>query len=178
MTTVHVRPSVDADVAAFCDIYAHSVINETATFEYEPPTIDEFAARRSAILRAGYSYLASERDGRVVGYAYTSAFRARTGYRFTVENSIYIAPDCKGQGIGRQLLAALIEDSIARGFHQMIAVIGDADHAASIKLHADLGFVQVARYAAIGFKFGRWLDSIHMQRALAATDSINTAKTQ
>lgn len=178
MTPLLIRASVDTDVEAFHAIYAHSVINETATFEYLPPTHEEFALRRMAILQAGYSYLAAERDGRVVGYAYTSAFRARVGYRFTVEDSIYIAPDCKGQGIGKQLLAALIAESIASGFHQMIAVIGDATHTASIQLHAGSGFVPVARYEAIGFKFGRWLDSVHMQRSLAPAIDVNTAKAQ
>ena len=176
MSELVIRASRDTDLDAIVAIYAHSVINETATFEYAPPRVAEMRARRAALVDAGYPYLVAERDGRVLGYAYASAFRARTGYRFTVEDSIYIAPDCIGQGVGKLLLAALVESCIAKGYHQMIAVIGDAEHAASIGLHAALGFREVARYEAVGFKFGRWLDSVHMQRNLAPAESINTAK--
>ena len=176
MSELTIRASRDDDISAIQTIYAHSVMNETATFETHPPSITDMAARRAALVDAGYPYLVAVVDETVVGYAYASAFRARTGYRFTVEDSIYIAPDFVGQGVGKQLLLALIESCIAKGYHQMIAVVGDATHVASINLHAGLGFREVARYEAIGFKFGRWLDSVHMQRDLAPAESINTAK--
>jgi phosphinothricin acetyltransferase len=138
-----------------------------ASFELEPPSLDEMARRYSSLAAAGYPYVvAHDANERVVGYAYASAYRSRPAYRHAVEDSIYVAPDASGQGVGRRLLAALIDLCVARGDRQMIAIIGGSDNAASIALHARLGFVEAGRLHAVGRKFGRWIDSVLMQRPL------------
>ncbi len=144
------------------------MLHGTASWEVEPPTLDEMAARRAAILAGGYPYLAAELDGRLLGYAYASAYRPRAAYRATVEDSIYVAPEAQGQGVGKALLAALMADCAQRGFRQMIAVIGDGNGAsrASAKLHEAAGFELAGVLSAVGFKHGRWLDQVLMRKAL------------
>jgi phosphinothricin acetyltransferase len=159
------RPTEEADLAAIRVIYAHHVETGAASFELEAPGLAEMLRRWRAIVEGGYPYLSSLQGGEVVGYAYASAYRTRPAYRHTVENSVYVRADHHGRGIGRLLLARLIEDCAGRGFRQMIAVIGD-NAPASIALHAGLGFEHVGRLKAVGFKFGRWCDTTLMQREL------------
>ena len=160
------RPSIDADIPVIAAIYAHAVIHGTASFELEPPGETEMARRREALLSAGYPYLVAERDGAVVGYAYAGACRTRPAYRSTVEDSVYIAPEAQGHGIGRALLKQLIRESEDRGFRLMIAVIGDKASSASIGLHRALGFDLVGAFEPVGYKHGRWLATVLMQRKL------------
>lgn len=174
--TLAIRPSAETDIAAIAAIYRHAVLNGTSSWEIEPPDAAEIARRRAAILGAGYPYLVAERDGAVVGYAYASAYRPRPAYRATVENSIYVAPEAQGAGVGRALLEALMADCAGRGYRQMVAVIGDGNGsgpgsgAASRRLHEKLGFTQSGLVKAIGFKHGRWLDQLLMQAALGEGD--------
>jgi L-amino acid N-acyltransferase YncA len=167
MTGVVIRAAVPADIAAITRIYAHAVRFGTASFEIEPPDEAEMARRQRALIDGGFPYLAAESDGAVLGYAYAGPYRPRPAYRFSVENSVYVAPDAHRRGVGRALLDRLIAEAQARGFRQMIAVIGDSDQAASIALHRAAGFRLVGTIAAVGFKHGRWLDSVLMQRELA-----------
>lgn len=160
------RPAAAGDAEALASIYAHYVLTHTATFELEPPGPDEMERRRAAVAGAGLPYLVAEAAGRVVGYGYAGPYRLRPAYRFTVEDSIYLHPEWAGRGIGRALLARLIAESEARGFRQMVAVIGDSANAASVRLHAGLGFIEVGVLRDVGFKFGRWLDTVLMQRPL------------
>ena len=166
MPDVSIRPATPADIPAITRVYADAVKSGTASFELTAPDEAEMARRMNELLPKDFPYLAAEMDGRLAGYAYAGLYRARPAYRFTLEDSVYIAPDCQGCGVGRALLAALIEASTARGFRQMIAVIGDSEQAASIGLHAALGFAYVGTFPNVGFKFGRWLDTVLMQRAL------------
>ena len=163
-----IRPATPADIPAITPIYAHAVAHGTASFEYEPPNETEMARRMAELLDNGYPYLAaeSESDGKLAGYAYAGPYRARPAYRFTVEDSVYIAPEAQGRGVGRALLKALIEAAEAGGFRQMIAVIGDSEQTASIALHAALGFAHIGTLPNVGFKFDRWLDTVLMQRPL------------
>ena len=161
-----IRPSRDEDVVTLAGFYIASVATETASWEVDPPDVAEFARRRADLLANGYPYFTAELDGKPVGYSYASAYRARIGYRFVVEDSVYVDPAMKGRGIGKKLLLTLIDECAARGYRQMIAVIGDSANRGSIKLHAACGFETVAVFNNIGFKFGRWLDSVQMQRAL------------
>jgi phosphinothricin acetyltransferase len=161
-----IRPAIADDIPAITRIYAHAVMHGTATFELEPPDEAEML-RRFKKLRAGsFPYIVAEVDGAVAGYAYAGAFRERPAYRFTVEDSIYIAPQMHRCGIGRALLTRLIADSEAAGFRQMMAVIGDSGQAASIAVHRACGFKDSGVFEAVGFKFGRWLDTVQMQRPL------------
>ena len=165
--TVAIRPAKTSDIPAITRIYKHAVEHGTASFELTPPDEAEMARRMSDLTGKGYPYLAGEIDGALAGYAYAGPYRARPAYRLTVEDSVYIAPDRHRRGIGRALLAALIEAAAARGFRQMIAVIGDSPRqAASIGLHEALGFHHVGILQDVGFKHGRWLDSVLMQREL------------
>jgi L-amino acid N-acyltransferase YncA len=161
-----IRPSRDDDVAAIAGIYGHHVLHGVASFEDVPPSSEEMARRRRDIIARGFPYLVAEHGGKVVGYCYAGPYRARIGYRFSVEDSIYIDPAEVGRGIGRALLAAVIDDVTKQGYRQMIAVIGGSETLPSIRLHAALGFAQIGVFPAIGFKFGRWVDSVYMQRAL------------
>jgi phosphinothricin acetyltransferase len=161
-----VRPSTDADLPTIAAIYAHAVVHGTASFELEPPGEAEMARRRAAILEGGYPYLVAEIDGVVAGYAYAGPYRPRPAYRFTVEDSIYVAPDRQGSRIGRALLARLVEECEALGFRQMVAVIGDSASRGSIRLHEAVGFRRSGLLEAIGWKHGRWLDGVLMQRVL------------
>ena len=172
--TVAIRPAKTADIPAITRIYAHAVEHGTASFELTPPDEAEMARRMRALLDKDFPYLVAEVDGVFAGYAYAGPFRSRPAYRLTVENSVYIAPDTHRRGIGRALLAALIEAAQANGFRQMIAVIGDSTkQAASIGLHEALGFRHVGTLADVGFKHGRWLDSVLMQRELGAGGKTN-----
>jgi L-amino acid N-acyltransferase YncA len=161
-----VRPSRDEDIARIAAIYDHHVRHGTASFELEPPDAAEMARRRAGVLELGLPYLVAELEGRVVGYAYAGAYRPRPAYRFTVEDSIYVDHALTGAGVGRALLPVLIEQCTAAGRRQMIAVIGDSAQTASIRLHAAFGFRMVGTVENVGFKFGRWLDSVLMQRPL------------
>lgn len=161
-----VRAAVPADLAAIAAIYRPEVLGGTATYEIDPPDEAEFARRREAVLAAGLPWLVAEIDGRVAGYAYAGPFRPRAAYRWTVENSIYVAAAAKGRGVGSLLLEHLVADVAARGFRQMIAVIGDSRNLTSVRLHERAGFTLAGTYRAIAFKHGRWLDSMHMQRTL------------
>jgi len=166
MTDVPIRPAGLRDLAAITRIYEHAVRHGTASFELEPPDQQEMT-RRYETLRAGrHPYLVAELGGALVGFAYAGPYRARPAYHWTVENSIYIAPQSQRRGIGRALLERLVLDAQDGGFRQMIAVIGDSANAASIELHRAAGFRMVGTFDNVGFKFGRWLDSVLMQRAL------------
>ena len=163
---VSIRPGTAGDIPAITRIYAHAVLHGTASFEYEPPNEAEMARRMHELVSKNFPYLAAEIDGVLEGYAYAALYRTRPAYRWTLEDSVYIAPESQGHGIGRALLTALIVASEARGFRQMIAVIGDSAQAASIALHRACGFHDVGTFEAVGFKFGRWLDTVLMQREL------------
>jgi phosphinothricin acetyltransferase len=168
---ITIRDAVEADVPAIQAIYAHHVLHGLASFEETPPGVAELMARRAAVLAQGLPYLAAEIEGRVVGYAYAGAYRPRPAYRYAVEDSIYIAHGMGGRGVGRALLAALIERCEAGPWRQMIAVIGDSGNIASIALHEALGFRRTGVFQSVGFKFGRWVDSVLMQRALGPGDA-------
>jgi phosphinothricin acetyltransferase len=163
---VVVRDARDADLAAVQRIYAHHVLYGLATFEEVPPSVDELAARRSAVLGLGLPYLVAELEGRVVGYSYATSYRVRPAYRYTIEDSVYISDGLSGRGIGSALLGELIARCEAGPWRQMIAVIGDRDNAGSIGLHRRMGFRMVGSFTGAGFKLGRWVDSVLMQRAL------------
>jgi phosphinothricin acetyltransferase len=163
-----IRPSLDADVTAIAAIYAHHVLNGTGTFETEPPAVADMAARRADVLSKGLPYLVVQRrkDGAILGFAYCNWFKPRPAYRFSAEDSIYLAEDARGQGLGTKLLAALIEAAEAAGVRKLIAVIGDAANAGSIGVHRAQGFGHVGVLKDVGWKFDRWLDVVLMDRVL------------
>lgn len=161
-----IRPSRDEDVAAITAIYGHHVLHGVASFEEVPPVVEEMARRRSVILAQGLPYLVAERDGCVIGYCYASMFRPRSGYRFTLEDSIYVDAAEVGRGVGRALMEPLLARCAALGYRQMVAVIGGQETIGSIRLHERLGFAHCGVLPAVGFKFGRWIDIVMMQRAL------------
>jgi L-amino acid N-acyltransferase YncA len=164
-----IRPSRDGDTAPIAAIYAHYVRNDIVTFESEPPDIDELNRRRAGVQAKGLPWLVAEiEDGVIAGYAYAGPYRPREAYRFTVEDSIYLDPGRLGKGIGSALLAQLIAACEAAGAKQMVAVIGGRPDTASVRLHAKFGFRQVGVLEAVGFKFGRWIDTILMQRTLGS----------
>lgn len=163
-----VRPSTPADLGALRDIYALAVTQGTGTFELDAPDLAEMARRRDDVLSKGLPWLVAEQDGRVLGYAYANHFRPRPAYRFSVEDSVYLHPDAQGRGIGRALLAELVARCQAAGARQMLAVIGDSANHGSIGLHRALAFERCGLLQAVGWKFGRWLDVVLMQRALGA----------
>ena len=163
---MHIRPATPADIPAITRIYAHAVAHGTASFELAPPDETEMRRRMQAILDGKFPYIVAEIDGAVAGYAYASLYRTRPAYRFTVEDSVYVAPAIHRRGIGKALLLSLIEACTALGFRQMIAVIGDSDQAASIGVHRACGFTDAGSLRNIGWKFGRWLDTPLMQLAL------------
>lgn len=166
MPTIAIRAAAPADIPAIARIYAHAVRYGTASFELEPPDEAEMTRRQRALFDGGFPYLAAECEGAVMGYAYAGPYRPRPAYRFSVEDSIYVAPDAHRRGIGRLLLDALVAEATARGFRQMIAVIGDSAQKPSIDLHRIAGFRMIGTIEATGFKHGRWLDTVLMQRAL------------
>ena len=170
MSEVHIRAATAADMPAITAIYGAAVMGGTASFELEPPDTAEMERRWQTVTNGGFPYLVAVQAGAVLGYAYVSQYRPRPAYRFSVENSIYVAPEAHRSGVGRQLLAAVIEAATAKGFRQMIAVIGDSGQSASIGLHRRAGFTFVGTIHSVGYKHGRWLDSVLMQRALGPGD--------
>jgi L-amino acid N-acyltransferase YncA len=163
---VLVRSATPHDLAAITAIYEHAVRHGTASFEIEPPDLREMTRRYESLRASGHPYLVAEIEGTVAGYAYAGPYRARPAYRWSVEDSIYVAPAMHRRGVGRVLLARLIAAAEADEFRQMIAVIGDSANAPSIELHRAAGFRMVGTFDKVGFKLGRWLDSVLMQRAL------------
>ena len=166
MAEISIRPAASGDLAAITAIYEEAVRYGTASFEIEPPDEREMTRRFEALRAGAYPYLVAEQDGAILGYAYAGPYRARPAYHWSVEDSIYIAPPAQRRGIGRLLLDRLIGEAEAGGFRQMIAVIGDSANAGSIELHRIAGFRMVGTFDNVGFKFGRWLDSVLMQRPL------------
>ena len=171
MSEAHIRPAEPGDTAAITRICADAVKNGTATFEIEPPDQAEMTRRQQSLLAGNYPYVVAERSGVVAGYAYASHFHTRPAYRWSIEDSIYVDPKFHGQGLGRLLITRLLANAEAHGFRQMIAVIGDSANAASIALHAALGFRRVGTLRSVGFKHGRWLDTVVMQRPLGSADA-------
>ncbi|MGK6309246.1 N-acetyltransferase family protein [Variovorax sp. DT-64] len=161
-----IRPSRDEDIAAITAIYAHHVLHGTGTFETEPPTAAEMAARRADVLARKLPYLVAERDGELLGFAYCNWFKPRPAYRFSAEDSIYLAEAARGQGLGARLLAALIEAAESAGVRKLIAVIGDSANAGSIGVHRAQGFEHVGVLKNCGWKFGRWRDVVLMDKVL------------
>ena len=167
---VHVREARDDDMAAVQAIYAHHVLNGFGSFEETPPALEEMRARRAAVLAKGLPWLVAECEGAVAGYAYAGPFRPRAAYRHTVEDSVYVAPGFSRRGVGAALLGALIVRCEAGPWRQMLAVIGDSGNHGSVALHRALGFTDAGTLASVGFKFGRWVDIVLMQRALGPGD--------
>jgi phosphinothricin acetyltransferase len=163
---MRIRPAEPGDLAAVQAIYAHHVLNGLGTFEEAPPPPEEIAQRHAAVCALGLPWLVAERDGAVAGYAYAGVFRPRAAYRYTVEDSVYVAPDGMGQGVGKALLNRVIAECEELGLRQMFAAIGDSGNAASIGLHRACGFELKTVVEAVGFKFGRWVDVVWMQRPL------------
>lgn len=166
-----IRPSTEADLPAITRIYAHHVLHGTGTFETTPPTLEEMAGRRADVLGKGLPWLVAEEAGEVIGYAYGNWFKPRPAYRFSVEDSIYLAPEAAGKGLGRALLAELLATLERSGIRKVMAVIGDSANAGSIGVHTALGFQHVGVVKACGWKFGRWLDIVLMEKPLGLADS-------
>ena len=173
---MQIRDATPADIAATQAIYAHHVLHGLGTFETAPPSVEEMQRRYAQITGDGFPYLVAEEPERLLGYAYANHFRTRAAYRNTVEDSIYIAADAMGRGVGTRLLDALIERCTALGLRQMLAVIGDSANAGSIGVHRALGFEPAGVLKAAGWKFGRWIDVVLMQRALGAGDATPAAE--
>src|ERR1700744_4068052 len=166
MSSPEIRPATAADLPFITEIYEHAVRYGTATFELVPPDLAEMTRRFCVLRDGGFPYLVAALEGRVVGYAYAGAYRPRPAYRFTVENSVYLQPAIHRRGIGLQLLQKLVAASEQRGYRQMIAVIGDSANAGSIGVHTRCGFQMIGTHPNVGFKFGRWLDTVMMQLPL------------
>jgi L-amino acid N-acyltransferase YncA len=166
-----IRPSRDEDITSITAIYAHHVLNGTGTFEIDPPSVADMAGRRADVLSKGLPYIVAEEAGQVIGYAYCTWFKPRPAYRFSAEDSIYLAPGVHGKGIGRTLLAELERQAEAVGIRKLIAVIGDSKNAGSIGVHRSLGFSQVGVLKSCGWKFDQWLDVVLMEKALGPGDS-------
>nr|WP_297523978.1 GNAT family N-acetyltransferase [uncultured Roseateles sp.] len=166
-----IRPSLEGDIAAIQQIYEHAVLHGTGTFETDVPDRAEMGRRRTEVLSRSLPYLIAERDGQVLGFAYANYFRPRLAYRYFVEDSIYLAPHAQGQGVGRLLLAELIARCEAAGARQMVAVIGDSQNLGSIGVHRSHGFEDIGVMKAAGWKFGKWLDVVLMQRQLGQGDA-------
>src|ERR1700691_467831 len=165
-----IRHATEADVPDIQAIYAHHVLYGTGTFEEDPSSVEEMAARFHEVVDRGFVWLVAVDATGVLGFGYYAPFRERSAYRFTVEDSIYVREDVRGQGVGKALVARLIELATAAGLRQMIAVIGDAENIGSIGVHASLGFHMVGTMKSPGIKFGRWLDVVTMQRPLGKGD--------
>lgn len=161
-----IRPSAESDIPAITQIYRHHVLHGTATFETDPPTEADMASRRAGVLSKQLPWLVAEVNGQVLGYAYANWFRPRAAFRYCVEDSIYLAPEAGGQGLGRALLAELMAQSERAGMRKMVAVIGDSSNTASIGLHRALGFQLLGTMQDCGWKFERWLDIVLMERIL------------
>lgn len=169
------RASLDADIPAITAIYAHHVLHGTGTFEIDPPSVADMAGRRADVLAKGLPYLVAEEDGGVIGFAYCNWFKPRPAYRFSAEDSIYLAPDQAGKGLGRSLLTELARQAEQAGVRKLIAVIGDSANAGSIGVHKALGFTQVGVIRSCGWKFDRWLDIVMMEKSIGAGDSTPAA---
>ncbi len=169
---MEIRDATDADFAAITGIYAWNVLNGTGTFALEPPSHDEMLASFHGIAAMRLPYIVAAEGGTILGYAYAAPFRTRPAYRYGVEDSIYLAPEAVGRGIGKALLQRLIEMCTARGLYSMIAVIGDSANAASIGVHDSCGFARTGTLPNAGFKFGRWLDVVFMTRELRVLDAV------
>lgn len=167
---VVIRDAGEADMSAIQRIYAHHVLHGLASFEEVPPTVHDLMARRVSVLAAGLPYLVAEREGEVVGYSYAGTYRPRSGYRFTVEDSVYVAQGHRGNGIGGALLRTLIARCESGPWRQMIACIGDSANEASVALHRRMGFRLVGTLGSVGWKLGRWVDVVFMQRTLGVGD--------
>ncbi len=163
---MQIRAATEADIPDVQSIYAHHVLTGTGTFEEEPPSVEEMLERYRKVAVHGWDWLVAVDTTGVLGFAYYTQFRDRSAYRFTVEDSIYVREDVRGQGVGKALVVRLVEDATAQGFRQMIAVIGDSENVGSIGVHASLGFQMAGTLRAAGLKFGRWLDVVTMQRPL------------
>jgi len=170
-TTTLIRPSVDADLAAITRIYAHHVLNGTGTFETSPPNEEEMRSRRADVLGKNLPWLVLEHEGQVAGYAYGNWFKPRPAYRFSVEDSIYLAPEASGKGLGKLLMTELLTQLERRGVRKVMAVIGDSGNQGSIGVHRALGFSQVGVIASCGWKFGRWLDIVLMEKSIGLGDT-------
>jgi L-amino acid N-acyltransferase YncA len=168
---VIVRPATAADAAALAAIYGHDALHGTGTFEEQPPSPEEMAARLRAVQERGLPWVAAEVDGQVLAYAYAAPYRLRSAYRYTAEDSVYVAPQAQGRGLGRATLQAVIEECQALGLRRLVAVIGDSGNAGSLALHRALGFQPAGVLPAVGFKHGRWLDVVLMHRALNAGET-------
>lgn len=166
-----IRPSRDEDIAAITAIYAHHVLHGTGTFELDPPSESDMTARRAEVLARGLPWLVSEEAGRLTGYAYCNWFKPRPAFRFSAEDSIYMAPHAKGQGMGRALLAELAMQAERAGVRKLMALIGDSANTGSIGVHRSLGFSPVGVIASCGWKFDRWLDMVLMEKALGLGDT-------
>lgn len=168
--TVTIRTVEEHDFIAIHRIYEDQVLNGVSSWEEEPPSVEEMKARCQNIVDGGFPYLVATEGDKLLGYAYASSYRGRIGYRFTVENSVYVSEEARGKGVGRFLMDSLITECETLGFRQMIAVIGSSDNSASINFHERMGFDRVGVLPSIGFKFGRWMDSVIMQLSLGAGD--------
>ncbi|MFO1060078.1 MAG: N-acetyltransferase family protein [Dongiaceae bacterium] len=166
MTAPLVRAAAAADFPAIAAIYAHHVQTGLATFEEVPPSAEEMLRRCHGVRARGLPWLVAELGGRIAGYCYASPYNARSAYRFTVQDSVYVAEDCIGRGVGTALLGAVLELCAAQGYRQMIAVVGDSGNEASLRLHARLGFRTIGQALRVGVKFGRWVDIVYLQRPL------------
>ncbi len=171
-----IRDATEADLPSVRSIYAHHVSNGTGTFEEEAPDLGEMVRRWREVRGRGFPWLVAECRGQVVGYAYANWFRVRSAFRHTCEDSVYLAPDWGGRGLGTRLLGSLVERCEVAGARQMLAVIGDSANLASIRVHARLGFVRIGVMRSVGLKFGRWLDVVMMQRALGPGDAAPPAE--
>lgn len=166
-----IRPATQADAGALAAIYGHHVLHGFGTFEEEPPSVEEMGRRLAAIVERELPYLVAEDAGRVLGFAYAGPFRPRAAYRYTVEDSVYVAPDAIGRGVGRAVLSEVLAACEALGVRQVVAVIGDSGNAGSVGLHTALGFTHAGVGASLGFKHGRWVDIVWMQKALNGGDA-------
>jgi len=166
-----IRPSRDEDIAAIAAIYSHHVLHGTGTFETTPPTEADMAARRADVLGRGLPYLVAEQDGQVLGFAYCNWFKPRPAYRFSAEDSIYVADAARGMGLGRQLLGALCDAAEGAGVRKLLAVIGDSANQGSIGVHRSAGFTQIGVMRSVGWKFGAWRDVVLMEKPLGDGDA-------
>lgn len=166
-----IRPSEDRDLAAITAIYSHHVLHGTGTFETTPPTETDMTGRRADVLSKGLPYLVAEENGVVLGFAYCQWFKPRPAYRFSAEDSIYLHPDAAGKGLGKALLAKLEEQAEAVGVRKLIAVIGDSSNLGSVGVHRSLGFSHIGSIKSCGWKFGRWLDIVLMEKSLGEGDT-------
>ena len=167
---MEIRPATSADVPEIQSIYAHHVLHGAGTFEEIPPSVEEVQRRFDGIVSRGWSYIVAADETGVLGYGYYAQLRERSAYRFTAEDSVYVRDDVRGQGVGKAIVAHLLDQAESQGFRQMVAVIGDSDNVGSIGMHASLGFQRAGLLRATGLKFGRWVDTVYMQRALGRGD--------